>query len=100
MEMEDISTACRRRAQEASSYRTTLLDAADEIERLRRVLAEQEEDARRLDWAEAHALAIDAVADPDNFVQVWHGTHPAKCARGRSIREAIDAAIEAGKGEK
>lgn len=36
--VEDIAVACRRRAQESSSYRTTLLDAADEIERLRRVL--------------------------------------------------------------
>ena len=34
-EMEDISAACKRRGQEPSSYRTTLLYAHDEIERLR-----------------------------------------------------------------
>lgn len=51
-------------------------------------------DAERYWWACDHALAIDLVGDPDNLVQVWVGTDPAQVFRGRTLDDAIDAAMK------
>lgn len=51
-------------------------------------------DAQRFCWLQEHCLAFDAVADPDNLVQVWHGTDPARCSYGKTLRAAIDAALK------
>lgn len=63
-----------------------------------RAYAEQETaalraDAERYRWLRENALTVDMVADPNNFVQVWTGTDPALCFRGRTLDAAIDAAI-------
>jgi len=52
------------------------------------------EDAGRFQWMKDHALAIDTVADPDNQVQIWHGTDPALCTYGKTLSEAVDAAMK------
>jgi hypothetical protein len=51
-------------------------------------------DAARIQWLDEHALSMDAVADPDGFVWVWHGTDPARKIRGKTLREAIDRAMK------
>jgi hypothetical protein len=38
-------------------------------------------------------MAIDFVADPDNLIQVWHGTDPARFSAGKTLNEAVDDAI-------
>lgn len=45
-------------------------------------------------WLQNHALAIDTVADPDNQVQIWHGTDPARCTYGKTLSEAVDKAMK------
>ena len=52
------------------------------------------EDAGRFQWVQDHALAIDTVADPDNQVQIWHGTDPARCTYGKTLSEAVDKAMK------
>lgn len=64
--------------------------AEAEIERLRA-------DAERYRWLREYALAMDTVADPDNFVQIWVGTDPASCFKARTLDAAIDAAMQEGK---
>jgi hypothetical protein len=49
-------------------------------------------DALRYRWIAENALAIDFVADPDNMVQIWHGTDPARFSAGKTLDEAVDAA--------
>lgn len=74
------------------------LDARTPWDELDAILTQNEKDAERYRWLAANALAMDAVADPDNFVRVWHGTDPAGCSYGKTLDEAIDAAIAASKG--
>lgn len=74
------------------------LDARTPWDELEAILTQNEKDAERYRWLAANALAMDAVADPDNFVRVWHGTDPAGCSYGKTLDEAIDAAIEASNG--
>jgi hypothetical protein len=62
-----------------------------------RVAKDNTKDAERYRWLAANVLAMDADADPDNLVRVWYGTDPAGCAYGKTLDEAIDAAIEASK---
>jgi hypothetical protein len=49
-------------------------------------------DAERFQWIDEYALCVDAVADPDNFVQVWRDTSRPPITR-RTLRHAIDAAM-------
>ncbi len=49
-------------------------------------------DAERYRWIADNAMAIDFVADPDNMVQIWHGTDPARFSAGKTLDEAVDAA--------
>lgn len=63
-------------------------------ERLRKA-SDDSKDAERYRWLAQNAWAMDTVADPDNFVQVWHGTDPACCSYGKTLDAAIDAAIAA-----
>ncbi len=51
-----------------------------------------EADAIRYRWIAENAMAIDFVADPDNLIQVWHGTDPARFSAGKTLDEAVDAA--------
>jgi hypothetical protein len=59
----------------------------EENERLR-------EENERYRWLQANALAIDLVGDPDNFVQVWVGTDPARVFRGRTLDDAVSEAMK------
>ena len=72
-------------AREACAQRAFRLES--ENERLR-------EDAERYRWVRDYALAIDLAADPDNFVQVWVGTDPARVFRGKTLDDAIDEAMK------
>ena len=74
-----------------------LMAAEAEVEALRKYKAAAHliaEDAGRFQWMKDHALAIDTVADPDNQVQIWHGTDPALCTYGKTLSEAVDAAMK------
>lgn len=90
-------------------------DMRDELDRLRseiRALQVTEQtlraerdaavaDAERMRFMEDCVLTLDTVADPDNLVQVWSGTRLSTPYRGRTVREAIDAAIRArGEGQE
>ena len=65
-----------------------------EVERLREEVERLREDAERYRWVRDHALAIDLAADPDNFVQAWVGTDPARVFRGKTLDDAIDEAMK------
>jgi hypothetical protein len=54
---------------------------------------ETELDAIRFQWLADFAVCMDAVADPDNFVQVWYDTASGSPVIGRNLREAVDNAI-------
>ncbi len=69
-----------------------LLAAEAERDRLAAEVEALRPNAERYLWLRNNALAMDTVADPDNLVQVWHGTDPALCATGRTLDAAIDAA--------
>ena len=71
-------------ADAAADLIDALLDERDALAR----------DAARIQWLDEHALSMDAVADPDGFVWVWHGTDPARKIRGKTLREAIDRAMK------
>lgn len=49
-------------------------------------------DAERFRWIEEHALTIDMVGDPDNFVQIWHETLSGNPVAAKTLREAVDIA--------
>ena len=51
-------------------------------------------DAARFRWLDEVALSVDMVADPDNLVQVWHETLSGHPTTGRTLREAVDEAME------
>lgn len=51
------------------------------------------DDAARFRWLDEHALTVDMVADPDNLVQVWCNDKAPH--RGRTLRDAVDAAMAA-----
>lgn len=50
-------------------------------------------DAARFRWLDEHALTVDMVADPDNFVQVWWESTSGPPTAGRTLREAVDASM-------
>ena len=81
--LDEELTLCSQLKRE---YQEQAAQAVAECEQLRF-------NAARYDWLSSNALAIDTVADPDNQVQIWHGTDPAHCTCGRTLDEAIDAAI-------
>ena len=73
---------------DVDAYMTALRNSAEELIR----------DARRLQWIDKHAAFIDTLADSDNMIRIWYSPSE-KSATGKTIREAIDAAIaEEGKG--
>jgi hypothetical protein len=51
------------------------------------------DDARRFRWLAEKAVFVDMVADPDNLVQVWHDTLTGWPTSGRTLREAVDQAM-------
>lgn len=80
--------------------RFAALVAAAEREALRADIDALRADAERYRWLRSNALAMDAVADPDNLVSVWHGTDPAMKSEGRTLDAAIDAAIAKAEGQQ
>ena len=86
IELAAIQRVAEQYQDEAGKLTHELAQARAECERLRA-------DAERYRWLRDNALGMDSVADPDNMVQVWHGTDPALQSYGKTLDAAIDAAL-------
>lgn len=92
-----IAAELRRLHAETTNQKDWLVEWRKWEEEAKRLTLENEalrKDAAWWRWLQDHALAIDTVADPDNQVQIWHGTDPARCTYGKTLSEAVDAAMK------